>query len=186
MPEFFPLKVYPFFLIYNPIHPSLLSWFNVDKTDVSFMLFSDSVKYRQFSVKSKPIITLSQTMELRLLDFHCLGLLFFFFQSNSQWLLGLKLRHKALRRGILVWNYVRRLTLRARTTDVAYCAETTLFFCTWRQADYRVLWHFLCVDFLRCISSKFIWPHFQGTKLWYIFNIMALNTLNKTKLTRNG
>ena len=36
-----------------------------------------SMKYRDLSVKSKQIISLFQTMKIRLLDFHYLGLLFF-------------------------------------------------------------------------------------------------------------
>ena len=35
-----------------------------------------SMNYRDFLVKSKPIISLFQTMKIRLLDFYCLGLLF--------------------------------------------------------------------------------------------------------------
>ena len=30
------------------------------------------------------------------------------------------------------------------------------------QADYHLLLHFLCVDFLPCIALKYIWPHYLG------------------------
>ena len=44
---------------------------------ISTFLSCFSMKYRDFTVKSKPIILLFQTMKIRLLDFHSLGLLFF-------------------------------------------------------------------------------------------------------------
>ena len=42
------------------------------------------MKYRDFSVKSKPVISLFQTMKIRLLDFHCFGLFFLLYFINSR------------------------------------------------------------------------------------------------------
>ena len=71
---------------------------------------------------------------------------------------GLKVMPKGLRRSILSKIMVRMLTFRDRTTDVTYCPDVMLFFCTRRQADYHRLWHFLCADFLRFIALNAIWP----------------------------
>ena len=57
-----------------------------------------SINYRDFSVKWKPIISLIQTMKIRLLDFHCLGLHFRLYFMNS----GLKVLLKRFKCSTLV------------------------------------------------------------------------------------
>ena len=42
------------------------------------------MKYGDFSVKSKPIISLFQTMKIRLLDFHCLDYFFLLYFINPR------------------------------------------------------------------------------------------------------
>ena len=48
----------------------------ISETFKNFLLCF-SLNYRDFSVESKPIISMFQTMKIRLLDFDSLGLLFF-------------------------------------------------------------------------------------------------------------
>ena len=95
-------------------------------------------------------------------------------KSNSPWIPGQKYCQKGLRCSMFVWNYVKRLTFRARTADVTLC---------WRNsfAARDVRRHFLCVDFFSS-TVLICLPHYLGTKP----NIMPLNTLNQTKLTRNS
>ena len=72
----YPLLPIAKFAFINPFTISPNNSFNEGREIyLSFMLFS--VKYRDFSVKSKPIISLFQTIKLRLSDFHYLELLFF-------------------------------------------------------------------------------------------------------------
>ena len=67
-----------------------------NKQLVFFLSFS--MNYRDFSVKSKSIISLFQTMKIRLMDFHCLGLFFLLYFMNSR----LKVLPKRFKCSILV------------------------------------------------------------------------------------
>ena len=83
----------------NPVKGIYSAW---QKTGFYIFLLCFSMKYRDFSVKSKPIISLLQTMKIRLLDFHCLGLhVWLLYFMNSR----LKVLPKRFQYSILVWNY---------------------------------------------------------------------------------
>ena len=72
------------------------------------------------------------------------------------------------------------LTFRDRTADVTYCANVT-------SGGLSVTAAFLfSADFLRFIALNAIWAHFLGAKLRFHPILYPLNTLDKTKLTRNG
>ena len=79
------------------------------------------------------------------------------------------------------------LKFRDQTSDVTYCADVTccmdvtLFLHTTSGGRY-----FFCADFLRFIALNAIWANCLGAKLRYHQILYPLNTLNKTKLTRNG
>ena len=79
-----------------------------------------SKKYWDFSVNSKPIISLFQ----RNYDFRIFTVrdYFFFIQIEFPMNSVSKTTPKVLSRK-LVWNNVKRLNFRARTADVTYCAD---------------------------------------------------------------
>ena len=75
-------------------------------------------------MKSKPIISLFQTMKIRLLDFHYLGLLFspLFYEFSAK-----SLPPKGLNVVYLSKITATMLTFYSRTADVIYCADVTFF-----------------------------------------------------------
>ena len=70
-------------------------------------------------MKSKPIISLFQTMKIRLLDFHCLGLPFS--------LLFYEFRLKVLPKRFTSEITAMMLTFRDGNTDITYCPDLMLF-----------------------------------------------------------
>ena len=91
---------------------------------ISILLLCFSMKYRDFSGKSKLTFSLFQTLQIRFSNIHCFGLLFFFFlKSNSSWILGQKHCKKVSK----IWNYVKRLRFCVWTADVTYCFDVTFF-----------------------------------------------------------
>ena len=153
---------------------SFLSWLCFDIYVVCFLICFP-MKYWDFSVKSKPILPLVVTSEITI---------FIFTVSKNGLFMnsGLKVLSKGLKYSILVRNY-------GEDVNVPYSSLTALtycFFCTRCQADYHWLRHFVYADVLRFIALNAIWPHFLGTKLCFYPILCPQNTLNKTKLTRNG
>ena len=98
---------------------------------------------------------------------------------------GFKVLPKGLRCSILSKITARMLTFRDRTTDVTYCADVTLFLHA-TSGGLSQTAAFYLANFLRFIALNAIWPHFLCTKLCFYPTLCRLNTLNKTKLTRNG
>ena len=128
-------------------------------------------------MKSKPIFSMFQTMKLRLSDFRIFTVwdyffffFFFFFFSSDR----VKNPAKGFTCIILVWNCVKRLTFRPQTA-VTYCADVTRLLHVTSgglyasQADYHLLKHFLCVDFLRCIALNFYLALFSTFKTALFF-----------------
>ena len=76
------------------------------------------------------------------------------------------------------------LAFRDRTVDVTYCADVS-FFLHATSDGLSLSAAFYCADFLRFIALNAIWAHFLGTKLCFHPILYHLNTLNKTKSTRN-
>ena len=107
-------------------------------------------------MKSKPIISLLQTMKIQLLDFHCLGLLFspLFYEFSA----------KKLAQIYLSEITATTLTFHDRTADVTYCADVTLFLHV-TSGGLSLTAAFFCGDFLRFIALNAIWAHFLGAKL---------------------
>ena len=166
-----PLKVYPF-----PFN-------NIERSDTPFIL-RFPVKYRDFSVKSESIISLFSNSEIMTYGFSLFGTTFFLeieFPTHS----GSKTLPKGLSHSVFAWNYVKRLTFRVRTADVTYCTDVTLSLRTMSSRLSATSAFSFCWS-MHYIALKFIWPHFLGTKLSFLPNIMPLNTLNKTRLLQNG
>ena len=95
----------------------------------------------------------------------------------------------------LQWNFTeipltfsvgKTLTFCDRTDDVTYCADVTLFLRT-TSGGLSLTAAFFWTDFSRrFIALNAIWAHFLGTKLCFYPMLYLLNTLIKTKLTRNS
>ena len=136
-------------------------------------------------MKSKQIISLFQTMKIHTTFGFSLFLdyIFLLYFINSR-LNGLPYGFNVV---YLSEITATTLMFRDRTSDVTYCADVT--YCT----DVTLFLHtasgrryFFCADFLRFIALNAIWTKFLGAKLRYHQILYPLNTLNKTKLTRNG
>ena len=132
------------------------------------------MNYRHFSVKSKPIILLFQTMTIRLLGFHCLGgYLFLLYLMNSR----LKVLPKRFKYSIRVWNY-------GDDVNVPRSNRWRHVLC-WRKAfsalDVRRTATdcgiFFCADFLRFIAlnmSKYGSHFVHGTLACYFRKISLI------------
>ena len=78
----------------------------------------------------------------------------------------------------------RTLTFRDGTADITYCADVTLFLHA-TSGGIPLTATFFWTDFSRSIALNAIWAHSLGTKLCFYPILYLLNTLNRTKLTRN-
>ena len=137
------------------------------------------MKYRDFSEKSKSIISNNNENTYDFLIFTVLYYFFLLYFINSR-LNGLPYGFNVV---YLSEITATTLTFRDRTSDVTYYADrdVTLFLHTKSGGRY-----FFCANFLRFIALNAIWANFLGAKLRYHQILYPLNTLNKTKLTRNG
>ena len=130
-------------------------------------------------MKSKPIISL-QTMKIRLLDFHCLGLFFspLFYKIRSK-----KSCQKCLNVVYLSEFTATILTYHDRKADVTNHVNVPLFLHATSGTDCSI---FFLRRFLAFYASNAIWAYFLGAKMRFRALLFPLNTLNKTKLTRNA
>ena len=133
-------------------------------------------------MKSKPIISLFQTMKTLLLDFYCLGLFFPLYFMNSR----LKVLPKRFNVVYLSQITVTTLTFRDRTDDVTYCAHITLFLQATSVGLSLTSAFFFLGRFLAFYCFECYLGSFSRCKNVFSPIIIPINTLNKTKLTRNG
>ena len=141
---------------------------------VSFIIFNE---IGDFSVKSKSIFSLFQ-YDFRMTtvwDYFCYILeIEFLMNSGSK-------AAKGLRRSILVWNYVKRLTFRIRTADGTYCSDVTHFLHATSGGLSPTVAFSLC-RFLALYALKFIRPHFLGTKLRFYPILCPWTHLRNTEI----
>ena len=137
------------------------------------------MKYRDFLVKSKLIISLVQTMKIRPLDFHCLGLLFslLFYEFSATVL------PKRFKSSIRVWNYAEDVKVqRSNRWRHLLCWRNGFSARNVRRTvtDCGI---FFCADFLRFVALNAIWAHFllDGTLRFHPI-LYPPNTLNNTKI----
>ena len=85
-----------------------------------------------------------------------------------------------------LWSEItaRTLPFRGPTADVTLRWRNAFLHATSGRQTLTAA--FFWTDFLRFIALNAIWAHCLGTKLCFYPVLYLLNTLNKTKLTRNG
>ena len=150
------------------------------ETSCSAFLLCFSMNYRDFSVKM--IILLFQIVKILLLDFHCLGLLFspLFYEFSDE-----SLTHRFIFR-VLVWNYGNGVNVPRSNCWRHLLCWHNMFSARDIRRSVTDCGIFFCANLLRFIALKAILGYFLGAQLCFHPILCPLNTLNKTKLTRNG